>query len=66
MQINLTLTIKCELCGNTKDEDFYVMPVEKKVKDGTIFSFTEYKIVCKRCRKLRGILKLNPIMVEGD
>jgi len=25
------------------------MPVKKKAKDGSYFSFTEYKVVCKIC-----------------
>lgn len=49
MILNLTLTIRCKLCGNIKDSNYYTMPVEKKVKDGSYFSFTEYKVVCKIC-----------------
>lgn len=49
MILNLNLTIKCKLCGNTADKNYYTMPVEKKVKDGVIFSFLEYRIVCKIC-----------------
>jgi len=65
MHVNLELTITCTLCGNSNDKEFYIMPVEKKVKDGKIFSFVEYKLVCQRCRK-EHTLKLNPIIVEGD
>ncbi len=46
----LTFKIKCLLCNNKKDIDFYIHPLDEKVKSGDyILSKTKYRITCKRC-----------------
>ena len=49
--MNIIFNIKCTLCGNEKDSEFYTMPVEETVKDGKVFSFTKFDIVCKNCNQ---------------
>lgn len=45
----LEFHIKCELCGNKRDEDFYYMPLVEQTADGLVYSFLKYKLVCKKC-----------------
>ena len=45
----LTFNIKCQFCGNEKDDEFYFMPQEMRVMDGVVFSLTKYDLVCKKC-----------------
>lgn len=46
----LNFKIKCLLCGNRKDTDFYIMPLDEKVKSGDyIRSNTKFRIQCKKC-----------------
>lgn len=49
MLLKLNLTVKCKLCSNMDDKEFYIMPEKEKVPDGFIFSATKFKIVCKLC-----------------
>lgn len=45
----LTFNIKCQFCGNEKDDEWYFMPQEMKVMDGKVYSLTRYDLVCKKC-----------------
>jgi len=49
MIVQINLNVKCQFCGNNKDSQFYVMPIENKTKDGSYFSKSRFKIVCKKC-----------------
>lgn len=58
MIVKLNLNVTCKFCGNNKDTGFYVMPVEEVTKDGSYFSITRFKIVCKKCNS-KQIVKCN-------
>ena len=51
MKVVLNLSVKCKLCGNDNESEFYITPVEKKCSDGTYHSNTKYKFICKKCGK---------------
>ena len=58
MQIKLKISLKCNFCGNTDDNQFYFMPVEEKTLDGAYFSLMKYNVVCKKC-KVKKIIEVN-------
>lgn len=46
----LTFKVKCDLCNNKKDTDFYVIPLDEQTKSGDyIHSVRNFRMQCKRC-----------------
>jgi hypothetical protein len=45
----LTFHVKCQLCGNSKDKEFYYTPEEEAKKDGLVLSPVKYILICKLC-----------------
>ena len=49
--MNIEFHVKCKLCGNEEDSEFYYCPIEEKTLDGKLYSYTKYKFVCKKCNQ---------------
>ena len=50
--MNLNFGMKCRLCDNTDDKQFYIMPLQERVGLNDIINSTDkYKITCKKCGK---------------
>lgn len=47
--MTLTFHVKCRLCGNTKETDFYYSPDEEQKLDGKVLSAVRYTLICKEC-----------------
>ena len=55
----LNLKIKCELCGNKKEDNFVLVPKEEEVLDGKYFAPNKFSIICKICGHIHNlVLKL--------
>lgn len=56
--------IKCLLCGNRRDEDFYIMPLDEKTISGDyVRSNTKYRIQCKKCG-IDFLLDINLLLIK--
>ena len=44
----LEFHIKCKLCDNTDESEFYYSPVEESINNEKLFSYTKYKFICKK------------------
>jgi hypothetical protein len=56
--MTLTFSIRCLLCDNSDDNDWYFVPQEIEVMDGKVRSLTKYDLVCKKCN-MKHLLELN-------
>lgn len=52
MNFKFRLTCIMPGCGNKDEREFYVAPVEKKTKLGSVIrDLMQYKLICKKCGK---------------
>lgn len=52
MNFKFSLTCIVPGCGNKSEKDWYISPVEKKTKSGSLIrDFMQYKLTCKKCGK---------------